>query len=147
MGGGVMFPVVRCLAWLGALISQLPDIKAVAWHPARSFSEPVYFRTSVMAWIDGGAFPGLGLTSLSTGENGGLISEGLSIFTGQEMALAPELVPDKATGVKIALRLLHWMIENGRVTEAQLLTGPSGEALRIEPLGGGGVVKVLTNSH
>ncbi len=147
VGGGVMFPVVRCLAMLGALISQLPNIEAVAWHRARSFSEPVYFRTSVLGWIDGGAFPGLGLTSLAPTKAGGLQSEGLAIFTGQELELAPELVPDNAAGVKLALRLLHWMIEHGRVSQAQLLTGPLGEALRIEPLGTGGIVKVLRNAH
>lgn len=146
-GGGLMFPVVRCLAWLGALLSQLPGIEAVAWHPARSFNEPVYFRTSVLAWIEGGAFPGLGLTSLSPTKAGGLISQGLSIFIGQELELVPELVPDKTEGMKIALRLLHWMVENGRVTEAQLLTGPSGEPLRLEPVRGGDIVKVLRNAH
>ncbi len=147
LGGGLLLPVVRTLAWLGTLLTQLPQIAAVAWHPARSFSEPVYFRTSVLAWIDGGAFPGLGLTALAPTPAGGLQSEGLSVFTGQELELSPELVPDKAEGSKIALRLLHWMIEHGRVTESQLLTGPSGEALRVELSAGGDVVKVLRNAH
>lgn len=146
-GGGLMVPVVRCLAFVAALLTQLPHVAAVAWHPARSYSEPEYFRSNVLRWIDGGAFPGLGLTALSPTVTGGLQSEGLAIFTGQELELCPELVTDTAQGAKIALRLLHWMVEHGAVTEAQLLTGPSGEALRIEPAALGGIVKVLTNSH
>ncbi len=147
MGGGLMFPVIRCLAWLGALMAQLPNIQAIAWHPARSYSDPTFFETSVLRWIEGGAFPGLGLTSISPTKVGGLRSEGLSVFTGQELELAAELVADQAEGAKLALRLLHWMIENGRVTQSQLLTGPSGEPLLIQPLGAGGIVRVLRNAH
>lgn len=145
--GGLMLPVIRCLAWVAAVLTRLPGVVAVAWHPARSFSEPNYFRDSVMRWIDGGAFPGLGLTALSPTPEGGLHSEGLALFTGQELKLCAGLVADKAEGAKIALRLLHWMVEHGTVTEPQLLTGPSGEALRVEPAPAGDVVKVLRNSH
>lgn len=146
-GGGLMVPVVRCLAWVAALLAHLPNVAAVAWHPARSLSEPEYFRSNVLRWIDGGAFPGLGLTALSPTAAGGLQSEGLSVFTGQELELGADLVTDNAQGAKIALRLLHWMVEHGKVSEPQLLTGPSGEALRIEPTAAGNIVKVLRNSH
>ena len=128
-----MFPVLRTLAWLGALLAELPQVRAVVWHPARSWSDPHYFRASVLRWIEGGAFPGLGLTAIAPTADGGLTSEGLAIFTGQELVLAPELARDRAEGAKIALRLINWLAESGGVTESTSVMGPSGETLNLVP--------------
>ena len=132
-GGGAMLPVLRCLAWLGALLSELEGVRAVAWHPARTYSEPTYFRTGVLRWIDGGVFPGLGLAAIIPTSDGGLRSEGLAFFIGQELVLSPELAAERADGAKIALRLINWLVENGRVTETASMMGPSGEILRLVP--------------
>ena len=130
--GGAMFPVLRCLAWLGALMADLPGVRAVAWHPARSYCEPEYFRTSVLRWIEGGVFPGLGLAALVPTADGGLQSEGLGLFIGQELRLSADLADDRAQGAKIALRLLNWLVENGRVVETSSMMGPSGQVLHLE---------------
>ena len=121
--------------------------KRVAWHPARALCEADYFRHSVTRWIDGGAFPGLGLTALVPCEDGGLVTEGLSLFTGQELRMRPELVSDNAEASKIALRLLNWLVENGRITESFDFAGPSGETLRLEPVDNFGLVEVWRGSH
>lgn len=145
--GGAMFPVVRTLAMIAAHLVQLDGVKAVAWHPARAVSEAGYFRSSVLRWIEGGAFPGLGLTALVPTEDGGLESEGLSLFTGQELLMTPDVVTDRAEASKIALRLLNWLVEHGRITESFVFTGPSGETLRLEPVDNFGIVEVWRGSH
>jgi len=145
--GGAMFPVVRTLAMIAANLAQLEGVKAVAWHPARAISEAGYFRTSVLRWIEGGAFPGLGLTALVPTDDGGLESEGLALFTGQELRMRPDVVMDRAEASKIALRLLNWLVEHGRITESFGFTGPSGETLRLEPVDNFGIVEVWRGSH
>lgn len=141
-GAGTMFPVVRVLAWLAALLAQLPGAKGVSWHPARSCCSAEHFRDSVLRWIEGGAFPGLGLTALTPTSDGGLRSEGLALFIRQELVLAPELVPDRAEGAKLALRLLHWLVENGEVGTERVVTGPDGAELQLEPVRAQGIIKV-----
>jgi hypothetical protein len=145
--GGAMFPVVRTLAMIAAHLVSVDGVEAVAWHSARAVSDADYFRSSVLRWIEGGAFPGLGLTSLEPDEDGGLRSEGLSLFTGQELRMHPEMVSDRAEASKIALRLLNWLVENGRITESFVFTGPSGETLRLEPSDNSAIVDVWSGSR
>ena len=139
--------VVWSIPFDAANLAQLEGVKAVAWHPARAISEAGYFRTSVLRWIEGGAFPGLGLTALVPTDDGGLESEGLALFTGQELRMRPEVVMDRAEASKIALRLLNWLVEHGRITESFGFTGPSGETLRLEPVDNFGIVEVWRGSH
>jgi len=131
--GRAPLSVMRRMAWLTAVLAGLPGVLAVGWHSARSLSAPEYFRGSVLRWIKGGAFPGLGLTSLAPTPGGGLQSEGLTLFTGQELRLAPELARDRPSGARLALRLLHWLVEHGRIDKPVCLSGPSGEPLLLEP--------------
>ena len=133
VGGQTMVPVIRCLAWLAGRLAALPDTRAVAWHPARCWSAPQPFRAGVQRWVEGGAFPGLSLAALSDSPDGALQSEGLALFVGQELRIEPELAEDRAAAAKLALRLLHWMVEMGPVAAAQPLLGPDGADLRLEP--------------
>lgn len=130
---GPMLPVVRGLARLAAVLADLPGVRAVGWHAARTLSAPDHFRGSVLRWLEGGAFPGLGLTALAPTLEGGLQSEGLALFTGQELRVAPELARDQAAGARLALRLLHHLVEHGQVDAPAGLPGPSGEPLVLEP--------------
>lgn len=145
--GTPMVPVLRCLAWLAAQLAQLDDIVAVAWCPAHTISEPAYFRDIVWRWIGGGPFPGLGLTALLPLDDGGLQSEGLALFTGQELWLCPDPEGDQQQLAKLALRLLHWLVEAGRLDQTTSLTGPSGETLILEPNADRGIVKVWKGSR
>lgn len=140
--GGPILPLMRCMAWLAAQLTALPGLRAVSWNAAASCSEPAYFRNGVMNWIGGGAFPGLGLTALETRDDGALESTGLAAFTGQEVRLMPQLAQDQASAAKIALRLLHWLVENGKIDQPTMLAGPSGESLRLEPRPETGFVEV-----
>ena len=141
-GGRQMLPVLRSLAMQAAHLAALPGLVAVAWHAAHAWSAPEFFRGGVLRWIEGGAFPALGLAALAPTPAGSIISEGLALFTGQEIELEPRLAEERATGARIALRLMHWLVENGPLDSMETLTGPSGELLRLEPDAAGRLIKV-----
>jgi hypothetical protein len=141
-GGHAMMPVVRTLAWLGAQLASLDGVEAVAWHPARTWCGADYFREAVLRWIAGGVFPSLGLTALAVSPDGGMHSEGLALFVGQELRLEPELLSDKAAGAKIGVRLIDLIVESGGVDSPQQITGPQDRPLRLEPSANGHFVRV-----
>ncbi len=147
MSGGPMVPVLRCLAWLAGELAALDDVVAVSWKPARTLCGPAYFRESITRWLSGGAFPGLGLTALISCEDGSMASAGLALFTGQELHIDPQIAKDPVHAAKLAVRLLHWLVENGRLEESQSLTGPSGETLLLEPRPEEGIVWVWRGSR
>ncbi len=134
MGGGTMLPVVQSLAALAAALTELPDSAAVIWHPARCLSHAKPFRSGVKRWCAGGAFPGLGLVAVAVEPDGALLSEGLNLFVGQELRIEPELTADRNAAVRLALRLLHRLVEGGRLQAAErVIVGPDETALRLEP--------------
>lgn len=141
-GGHTMMPVIRTLAWLGASLASLDGVEAVAWHPARSWTGADFFREGVLRWIEGGVFPGLGLTALALAPDGGMQSEGLSLFTGQELRIEPELMADRPSAAKIGVRLIDLLVQSGRVEAPQRITGPDGLPLRLEPSANGRFVRV-----
>jgi hypothetical protein len=136
-GGHTMIPVVRSLAWLAATLAQIDGVEAIAWHAARSWCGPEYFRQCVLRWIEGGVFPSLGLTSLAIDRDGGMRSEGLAFFTGQDLRVEPELMTDKVAGGKIAVRLIDHLVGVGRIDATQRINGPDGSRLRLEPSANG----------
>ena len=141
-GGHAMLPVVRSLAWLAAKLAAVDGVESVAWHPARSWCGPGYFRDGVLRWIEGGVFPGLGLTALAATADGGMQSEGLALFAGQELWIEPELMADKTEGAKIGVRLIDYMVETGRIDAMRRIVGPAGQPLRLEPSGNARFVRV-----
>jgi hypothetical protein len=140
--GAAMPPVLRALAFLAAQLTELPGVQAVAWHPARCWSQPTYFRQAVRAWIGGGVFPAFCLAALSTAPDGGMQSEGLAQFIGQELRLEPELVGDRADAAKLAVRLLHWLYEHGPLEAVEQLPVPGGGEVRLELSGNRRFVRV-----
>ncbi len=141
-GGHALPVVVRSLAGLAATLSALDGVEAVAWHPARSCSGADHFRAGVLRWIEGGAFPGLGLTALALAPDGGMQSEGLALFAGQDLRIEPELTQDKADGTKIGVRLIGYMVEHGPIDTPRRLVGPDGQPLRLELSANGRFVRV-----
>jgi hypothetical protein len=140
--GGRLLPVVRTLAGLAARLAALPGALAVAWHPSHSWCAAGHFRDSVLRWTDGGVFPAFALAALSPNSDGSIQSEGLALLIGQELRLESELAQDRAAGAKMALRLLHWLAENGPIQQGQPIVGPEGEPLRLEPSENGRFVRV-----
>lgn len=147
VSGGPMIPVIRCLAWLAGELATLEGMQGLVWKPARAVSSPAHFREGVSRWLGGGAFPGLGLTALVPMDDGTMVSEGLALFTGQELVVDRAIAEDRASAGKLAVRLLHWLVETGRIDHTQSLTGPSGETLMLEPDHHAGVVRVWRGSR
>lgn len=131
--GETMPPVLRTLAYLAAELAALRGVRAVAWHPARCWSHPQQFRDGVLSWMQGGVFPAFCLAALAPTPDGGMQSEGLSLFTGQELRIEPELASDRVEAGKLAVRLLHWLYEHGRVVAPERVTVPDGPSVRLEP--------------
>ena len=141
-GGENLLPVVRAMVGVASVLTALPGVAAVIWHPSRSAIGPADFARMVAGWLAGGAFPALGLTALRPMADGGLASEGLAFFTGQELRIEPVPGMDMSGLGKIAVRLIHRMVESAKVAVPCDLTGPHGEALRAEPIDGGRVLRV-----
>lgn len=129
-GGGALLPVVRVLAGLGAALCALEGVRAVCWSPAGTWMEPGYFVRLIDDWLDGGAFPALGLTGLVREPDGALHSTGLEFLIGQELLLEPRQGQSTADAARIAVRLIHELVARGALEESTTLTGPGGEVLR-----------------
>jgi hypothetical protein len=112
-GSATMMPVLRILAGLGAELARLPGLEAVGWATSATRMAPSYFMSSVTAWLSGGAFPALGLTGLTTRDDGGLESEGLALFVGYEIAIEPLPGESMADRAKRAARAMHAIVQSG----------------------------------
>ncbi len=145
-GAEALLPVVRMQAGLAASLAELPGLEGIAWHPARSLVEPTLFRRQIGAWLAGGAFPALGLTALARDPDGGLRSEGLAFFIGQELRIEPLAGRPVPGAAKLAVRLIHGLVEDGPVDKPIDLAGEGGEPLRMEPSPNGKFIRVWTKA-
>ena len=128
-----MLPVVRVLAGLGAQLAALPGAAAVIWNPARCWMPPAYFGKVVDNWLADGPFPALGLTSLERTSDGSIVSVGLALLTGQELRFLPDAKLVTADIARIAVRLIHALIESEPLTGPHTFVGPDRETLRVMP--------------
>lgn len=140
--GANLLPVVRAMAGIASALLALPGARVVVWHPAGVAMGPAYFATAIETWLAGGAFPALGLSALRREADGALLSEGLGFFTGQELRLEPSCGETPGETGKIAIRLIHRLVESEPVLSRQEFVGPQGERLVAEPREGGRVVRV-----
>jgi hypothetical protein len=137
-----MLPVIRQLAGIGAAIAQLPGASAVAWNPARCWMPATYFCKVIGNWLAGGPFPALGLTSLQRESDGAMQTVGLDLLTGQELVFAPDRVLGPADIARIAVRLIHALIEVDPLTGPHEFTGPDGEPIDVVPIRDGRQLRV-----
>ena len=141
--GARSMPVVRTMAGIAAdLLGALPAAVAVMWPPSRSYIGPGFFAASVSAWLSGGAFPALGLTAFDDEPGGGMRSEGLAWFTGQELLIAPDLAKDRAAAARLAIRLVNQLVSQGRLIASEVIVGPDGGRLALEPTRDGGTIRI-----
>lgn len=112
-GGVSLSPVIRAMLALAAELAVALPATAVLWHPADTAIEPGRFSRSVLAWLAGGAFPAMGLTSLSALADGSVVSRGLKHFVGQELTFrGGTAAPD----VLLATRIVDRIIQEGPLT-------------------------------
>lgn len=141
-GGEAMLPIVRSQLALALQLAQLPGLVAVGWAPARTRMAGDYFAAIVSAWLEGGAFPALGLTALVPSLDGGLQSEGLTFFTRQELRIEPDLAEDRVHATKLAVRLINQLVGQEAVDRRFEFIGPDGALLLLEPSANGRFVRV-----
>ncbi|MEQ1498054.1 MAG: hypothetical protein ABL914_05295 [Novosphingobium sp.] len=137
-----MLPVLRVLAGLGARLCDLPGIKAVVWRPAHCWMTASYFSKVVGKWLAGGPFPALGLTTLERDSDGSIYTRGLGLITGQELRFAPDPKLGAADVARIAVRLIHALIEADPLDVAHQFSGPSGETIDVAPQAGQAMLRV-----
>lgn len=132
-GGANMLPVVRACLTVAKALAVENGAQAVVWIPARTAIRPLLFASMVDEWLSGGAFPALGLAALVADRDGGMVSEGLAFFIGQEIELAPAGGVTAADNAKLAARLMGELVNHGPLTAPTRLSGVSGEPLLAEP--------------
>lgn len=142
-GGASSLPVVRGIIALARdLTHHFQDIEAIIWPPALSVIGRRYFESTATAWIDGGAFPALGLTAFVQTMDGALQSVGLDYFIGQELRIEPPLVEDKIGATRLAVRLVNQLILMGGVHDAERVVAPDGTRLIMRVSQNGQFVRV-----
>lgn len=130
--GGGLLPVIRIMAGLTANLALNLPVEAVVWHTADTWLEPRYFARTVLTWLAGGVFPALGLTALLPASDGSIASRGLAHFTGQEIQLAGAPGEAQAETVKLAVRVIDYLVRTGKLTEARKISD-AGVSLFAEP--------------
>ena len=151
-----LLPVVRALAGVAARLVALSDVMApdlmapnpiaVAWHPARCAMAPTAFAIVTGNWLNGGAFPALGLTALFRDSAGAMCSEGLAFFIGRELRIEPDIGISTSVNAKIATRLINHLVGCGPIHQPFEFLGPNDEHLSVEPVGDDGFLRVWRSS-
>lgn len=140
--GGGLLPVVRAMVGLGSQLCDLPGATGVYWRPAKCWMAPKYFVGVVRDWLNGGPFPGLGLTSLRHGEGGTMVSVGLDYLIGQELLFSPNRRLAPAALARVAVRLVNDLVSSGPLQRPAELRGPEGELIEAVPTSDGRQLRV-----
>lgn len=111
-----LLPVIKAMAGVAARIANLRGVLAIHWQPAQAWIDPAYFIRVITEWIDGGAFPALGLTMLQP-QGDRLVSQGLGFFIGQEIEVPLADPRQLEKTAQIALRLIHELVTHGPIAE------------------------------
>lgn len=145
-GGEASLPVLRCMLGLARdLVQHFEEIEAVIWPPSSSVIGRRFFESTTTAWLEGGAFPALGLTAFRETIDGGLQSVGLDFLIGQELRIEPSLAGDKVAATRMGVRLINQLVLSGPVTQPEQLVGPNGDRLQLEPSSNGKYIRVWGN--
>lgn len=132
-GGQAMMPVVRVMAGLAARLAAALCARAVCWRPSGSWMAPDYFGRIVAGWLAGGPFPALGLTAFERTAAGEVRSAGLAFFTGQELLMRPLEGEAPVDTIKLATRLVDWLVQAGAPAGAGRVDLPGGESVDLFP--------------
>lgn len=95
------------------------DMLAVLWAGADSVMGADYFRRMVGIWLNGGAFPALGLAALVKDESGVVRSVGLDVLVGQDVAVLPDEGLSPTDQARLAMRVMDFLVREGPVQQDQ----------------------------
>ena len=142
-GGERNEPVVRALLALARdLVHNFDALEAVVWPPAQSVIGRRFFESVSTAWLDGGAFPALGLTAFKKTIDGALQSVGLDYWIGQELRIEAPLSNDPSGATRLGVRLINQLIHIGGIDLAESIIAPDGSRLLLSPSSNGNFIRV-----
>jgi len=127
-------PVLKVLLRIARdLIQHFEQVEAVVWPYSESIIGRRFFESTVTAYLEGGAFPALGLIAFHETIDGGLRSHGLFHVIGQELRIEPDLASDKLMATRLAVRLINQLVLSGTVRSVEEVVAPDGRVIRLEP--------------
>lgn len=136
-------PVVKGLVGLARdMVHHFDDLKAVVWPAAASAIGERFFESISTAWLEGGAFPALGLTAFRETVDGALQSRGLDFWIGQELRIEPPLSSDKVAATRLGVRLINQLVLVGGIDGDERIVGPDGARLILRTSRNGKFVRV-----
>ena len=134
VGGEASMPVVKGLIGLARdLTHHFENLVAIVWPPSKSAIGRRFFESVSTAWLEGGAFPALGLTAFRETVDGALQSVGLEFWIGQELRIEPPLSIDKVTATRLGVRIINQLILVGGLEDSERVVGPDGTRLVMRP--------------
>lgn len=143
IGGARSVPVVRGLITLARdLIRHFDDLEVVVWEPIGSAIGKRFFESVITAWLEGGAFPALGLTAFRETIDGALQSVGLEFWIGQELRIEPPLSSDKVEATRLGVRLINQLVIVGGLETSERIMAPDGSRLVMRPSRNGRFIRV-----
>lgn len=142
-GGERSMPVVKGLMAVARdLAHHFEDLQAVAWPPSQSAIGRRYFESTSTAWLEGGAFPALGLTAFRETIDGALQSVGLEYWIGQELRIEQPVSSDRVSATRLGIRLINQLIIVGGLDESERIVAPDGSRLVMRPSRNGKFIRV-----
>lgn len=133
-GGERSMPVIKGMLGLARDLTQhFADLQAVFWQPSSSAIGRRFFESVTTAWLEGGAFPALGLTAFDEAADGALQSVGLAFWIGQELRIEPPLTVDKVAATRLGVRLINQLVIVGGLEESERIIDPDGTRLVMRP--------------
>lgn len=142
-GGARSLPVMRELIALACeMVCHFDDLAAIVWKPANSVIGRRYFESVATAWLEGGPFPALGLTSFKVTNDGALETIGLDYWTGQELRIEPSLSSDKIEATRLGARIVNQLVISGKLEKIERVIALDGSRLILLPSSNGKLVRV-----
>lgn len=142
-GGQRSLPVVRGLIGLARDLTQhFTELEAIVWPPSQSVIGRRFFESVSTAWLEGGAFPALGLTAFQKTLDGALQSVGLDFWIGQEIRIEAPLSGDRVAATRLGVRLVNQLIIVGGLDESERFIAPDGTHLVMRPSRNGKFIRV-----
>lgn len=142
-GGHRTIPVVKGLIAVARdLTHHFDNLESVFWPASSSAIGRRFFESITTAWLEGGAFPALGLTAFRETIDGALQSVGLDFWIGQELRLEPPISNNKVAATRLGVRLINQLILVGAMEQAERVTAPDGSRLVMRPSSNGKFIRV-----
>ncbi|MEM6907521.1 MAG: hypothetical protein AAF494_02480 [Pseudomonadota bacterium] len=143
VSGQATMPVVKGMIALARdLTHQFDDLAGVVWPPSASAIGRQFFESVSTAWLEGGAFPALGLTAFRETIDGAMQSVGLDFWIGQELRIEPPLSNDRVAATRLGVRLVNQLVLVGGLEQSERITAPDGTLLVMRPSRNGKFVRV-----